>query len=249
MKQFCCFYFVFLNLWKNAALQAKPPSVSQEWITSASEGHLNESNRCWKQWGTPQRRCQPTKPPDLALHYPRTRKHRQGSTVHGACAGHTAAALGPLEQRSYWDCNHSCSVISGKQRITAIILHPLGELNYKVPPCLRVHKDNFATCSVLWPASCSPTHPSSAGWEAGCWNGEQVWAEEPNTATQLNKQLSSVNIANAEAPRLCTLHTSYSSVPQEAQHSSLCTLVSLRVDTSLDTWQDSSPTEVGEWSN
>lgn len=38
---------------------------------------------------------------------------------------------------------------------------------------------------------------------------KQVRAQEPSTATQLNKQLSRVNAADAEAPRLCILHPSH----------------------------------------
>lgn len=105
---------------------------------------------------------------------------------------------------------------------------------------------------VLWPAMCSPTHPSPARWEAGCWNEKQVRAQEPSTATQLNKQLPRVNVANAEAPRrLCILHTSHTLL--------LCTSGNttehfvhngFTVVRYLDArWQDSSPAEVGEWSN
>lgn len=38
---------------------------------------------------------------------------------------------------------------------------------------------------------------------------KQVRAQEPSTATQLNKQLSRVNATDAEAPRLCILHPSH----------------------------------------
>lgn len=38
---------------------------------------------------------------------------------------------------------------------------------------------------------------------------KQIQAQEPSTATQLNEQLSRVNAADAEAPRLCILHPSH----------------------------------------
>lgn len=88
-----------------------------------------------------------------------------GASLCAALHWAAAAASGlSLQQSSYWGSNHSLSVLSGKQKITVIILYILWDISTRrfqpAPKGTKIILPPVVLCSCQW----SPAHPSPARW-------------------------------------------------------------------------------------
>lgn len=236
-KWFCCLYFMFPSLWKNAARQTTL-HLSQGWRTSASECYFSEL-----QVKSSEALCSTESP---SWHCTIQDKAAPCTEASHCAALHWAPAAASglsLQQSSYWGSNHSPSVLSGKQRITVMIIFILWDISSwrftVIPEPAPSYQTNSATCSALQLPVQSCTPISS---QVRC--GMKCSYDQKSPAQPLSWR-AAVRVSAADA---CTPHTLL--LGTSGNTWKLFVHIEFTEVGYLDAhWHNSSPAEVGEWSN